>query len=320
MSRGETENEDEQQSENTSKSRRKSWRRSKPEPPLESYIPPYLRRVIIPYHGDFCQTTLYHPRLLAHLMAEGFLPIATRGALLPKLHLYRSVIEVSEHHVPKSTRKKSKRFEVTLNREFDRVVDKCHEQHEHCWLYPPLVQAFRAIHLQGDGMEVKVAQPVGPVRVRVLSMEVWSGQELVAGELGYSVGGCYTSLTGFSSVDSSGSVQLAALGRLLKACGFGLWDLGMDMEYKRNMGAQLYVRSKFVEAFHELRTDEEAVLRLPPGQVNAKEVIDNMPLLIQQMDNGDKRSGIPQEGSSKHPIAKKHKKGMSSNAGTTLRC
>lgn len=308
MSKGEIENEDEQHSEKTLKSRRKSWRRSKPEPSLESYIPPYLRRVIIPYHGDFCQTTIYHPRLLAHLMAEGFLPIATLGALLPKLHLYRSVITLNDQHVQKSTRKKSKRFEVTLNRAFDRVVEKCHEQHQHCWLYPPLVQAFRAIHLQSEGMEAQVVETGSPVTVKVHSIEVWSNEELVAGELGYSVGGCYTSLTGFSSVDSAGSVQLAALGRLLKACGFGLWDLGMDMEYKRKMGAQLYVRSKFVEIFHQLRIDREAVLRLPPERVNAKEMIDNMSNLIQQMDNGDKRSGNPQESSSNHPIAKKHKK------------
>mmetsp|Transcript_27652 Transcript_27652/g.41853 ORF Transcript_27652/g.41853 Transcript_27652/m.41853 type:complete len:309 (+) Transcript_27652:132-1058(+) len=307
MSKGETEdNDDEKQSEKTQKPRRRSWRRCKPEPSLESYIPPYLRRVIIPYHGDFCQTTIYHPRLLVHLMAEGFLPIATRGALLPKLHLQRSVIPLNDHHVPKSTRKKSKRFEMTLNREFDRIVEKCHEQHQHCWLYPPLVKALRAIHEQSQGVEAQVAEAVGPVRVHVHSIEVWMGEQLVAGELGFSVGGCYTSLTGFSSVDSSGSVQLAALGRLLRACGFGLWDLGMDMQYKRDMGAQLYVRSKFVETFHLLRVDEEAVLRLPPGQVNAREVIDNIPTLLQQMADGDKRNGSSPENSQRH-VAKKSK-------------
>ena len=42
---------------------------------------------------------------------------------------------------------------------------------------------------------------------------------LVAGELGYKVGNVYTSLTGAKEINSAGSVQLYALGRLLAACG-----------------------------------------------------------------------------------------------------
>ena len=54
---------------------------------LESYIPPHLRQYVKPYHGDFCYTPIFHPSLIAQLMREGFLPIACRDFLLPKLHL-----------------------------------------------------------------------------------------------------------------------------------------------------------------------------------------------------------------------------------------
>lgn len=76
---------------------------------------------------------------------------------------------------------------------------------------------------------------------------------LVAGELGYTVGTMYTSLTGFSSADGAGTVQLAATGRVLQAAGFDAWDLGMDMAYKRRMGAARVARRPFVGLVRQCR-------------------------------------------------------------------
>jgi hypothetical protein len=91
-------------------------------------------------------------------------------------------------------------------------------------------------------------------RIRLYSVECWNTDGvLVAGELGYTVGSCYTSLTGFSNTSSAGSVQLAALGSQLVQQGFTLWDLGMDMEYKRKLGATLMPRRDFVRHVQSVR-------------------------------------------------------------------
>ena len=37
-----------------------------------------------------------------------------------------------------------------------------------------------------------------------------------------------------------------ALGNLLAECGFEYWDLGMDLEYKRRLGAELVNRDDFL--------------------------------------------------------------------------
>mmetsp|Transcript_72 Transcript_72/g.153 ORF Transcript_72/g.153 Transcript_72/m.153 type:complete len:325 (+) Transcript_72:66-1040(+) len=265
--------------------RRNRWKQKKVG--IEGYIPPYLRRFVTPYHGDFCYTRTYHFRLVAQLMMEGFLPIATDGVMLPKLHSERCVVTLPESlHISKSTRKKSKKFRFSVNRAFDRVVEECRRQHGHrCWLYPELVEVFKQIHQAGQVNAVVVPKtPNTDARqescpVRLYSIEVWNDEtgDLVAGELGYTVGSIYTSLTGFSSQDSAGSVQLAALGRLLSTLGFSLWDLGMDMAYKQSLGSHLMARDDFLEHVKNVRVSKgHLVLPAPVGIFNCKDLIDQV--------------------------------------------
>ena len=76
--------------------------------------------------------------------------------------------------------------------------------------------------------------------------------EPIAGEIGFSVGGVYTSLSGFSaerSTRSVGTCQLVLLGRWLKLRGYAFWSLGHcyspAMDYKRQLGHRIYTREQF---------------------------------------------------------------------------
>ena len=233
---------------------------------LQSFIPSHLRQYVKPYHGDFCYTPIFHSSLMAQLMREGFLPIACADFLLPKLHLQRCVIHpVTNLHTPKSVKKKAKNFDFTLNTAFDAVVEGCRSQHgSHCWLYPALVHSFKKIfknHSRG---------------VRLYSVEVWKADtgKLAAGELGYTVGTIYTSLTGFTAEDSAGSVQLAALGKLLAQNDFTIWDLGMEMSYKTSLGSHLMPRQEFVD---HVRAVRDIDIPLPTGRRNCCDLIDYAP-------------------------------------------
>lgn len=298
----------------TGEEKSKWFQRRRKEETIEKFIPYYLRTLVLPYHGDFCFSRVFHYKLLSQLCSEGFLPIATDGVLLPKLHAQRCVISLPDDlHVSKSTRKKAKHFTFTVNRAFDRVVAGCQRQHgDRCWLYPPLVRAFKEINERGK-VDAEVFQEDGRSStgrvcpVRLYSIEIWDSEgDLVAGELGYTVGSIYTSLTGFSSQDSAGSIQLSALGRLLSTLGFSLWDLGkrqlqgakhavlirnpyfgflitlgMEMPYKFSLGSKLMPRQQFLDHVRGVR-ETKGNLLLPTSHdpFNAKSLIDQTELRI----------------------------------------
>ena len=60
--------------------------------PPDFFLPPYLRRYVHHSQGDFFVSSSFDPRLIAELMYEGFLPIASPRYLVPKLHKHRCVI------------------------------------------------------------------------------------------------------------------------------------------------------------------------------------------------------------------------------------
>ena len=84
----------------------------------------------------------------------------------------------------------------------------------------------------------------------------------MAGELGYSVGKCYTSLSGFRLKDASGAgtVQCCAVAKLLLRCGFTMWDLGMGMQYKYDLGARDLPRDEYLRLLGECRDGDDSEL------------------------------------------------------------
>ena len=175
-------------------------------------------------------------------MSIGFGHGVRLGAL--KLHHDRCVVAPEKIHFSKSTKRKSKKFYLKVNRNYQAVIDGVVDQHGRDWLMQPLANSFAYINAHPDEFQI-----------RCYSIELYDKQtdELVAGELGYVCGSIYTSQTGFRTVSSSGSVQLYLMSELLKERGCTLIDFGMMMEYKEDMGCETIPRAEWRQTIKEQR-------------------------------------------------------------------
>ncbi len=163
--------------------------------------------------------------------------------LLPEMLTSYALLDFSDLHISKKARKllKRKKLEIEIGQNLDEVHEGLERRHRHNWLTPQYLDTLKAT----EGLDEKFS---------VISVLIREDGAVVAGEIGYVTGRCYTSLSGFSSEEkryrSYGSAQLVLLARYLKENGFAFWNLGQPyMEYKFALGARIYGRKEFLERF-----------------------------------------------------------------------
>ena len=202
--------------------------------------------------SEFCASLRTDPEMVGKAAASGYIPmgleVGSRSALLVKLNTQRCILEFPHLHVGKSTRRRARGLHIVTDRDAARCLEAIVDYHPERWLIEPLCRSLLSLH----------QKPRYGVAVR--SVEIYRGERLVAGEIGYTCGAVYTSLSGFHRESGAGSVQLACLGRALADRGFAFWDLGMEVDYKLRLGAHLVSRDQFLTRFR--RRSETPELRL----------------------------------------------------------
>ena len=205
--------------------------------------------------SEFCVSPRLDPEMVAGTCYHGCMPMGLeldgQQLLLIKCHEERSVLDFADLHTSASTARRARGLSLEIDRDFRGCLAAIVSAHPDRWLVDGLCDSLLSLHQ---------APLLG---VRVHSIEVYDGGELVAGEVGYGCGAVYTSLAGFHRRSGAGSVQLGCLGRILESGGFGFWDLGMDIEYKRRLGSHLLAWKEFLERFRAER-DREATLAPGP--------------------------------------------------------
>mmetsp|Transcript_36689 Transcript_36689/g.80424 ORF Transcript_36689/g.80424 Transcript_36689/m.80424 type:complete len:308 (-) Transcript_36689:141-1064(-) len=222
----------------------------------------------LPDGGEFLIADLRSDQRTASLIAlliwHGFLPMAGGGQLLPKIHKKRCILESpSDVHIGRKVRRRAKGFHLTVDTAWSEVVRGIQEltytrQKGDCWLSDAIAAAYQAVNKLDSKLRRGVA---------FHSIELWhtASGKLVAGEIGYTCGKVYSSCTGFAmktEYPGMGSVQMAGLGRWLARCGFAVWDLGMELDYKLELGGRMVSRADWIRRIRALR-GETAALVLP---------------------------------------------------------
>ncbi len=190
------------------------------------------------------------------LARAGFISISFRDSehgtlLLPELQRRYAVLDWENLHVSSRIRKlmrsgqlEEEGIELCVLSNHERVLERVLGYHgrESTWLTEPYCELLGRLPT-GDQTDFALH-----------GVELWSRKRnrLVAGEIGYTMGATYTSLSGFCTRPDPrwrgfGTLQMVLLAERLKGCGFAFWNMGHpEQAYKRALGAKLVERKIFL--------------------------------------------------------------------------
>lgn len=190
---------------------------------------------------------------------EGFISVSmlhqnTIPILLPEIQFSYAVLNWKNIHISKKIKKminteklKSCYLKITDNPNncYNGICNKFKDKN---WLSERYLDLLQEVNSYQQDTNFKL-----------LCTELWYKDKIVAGEIGYSIGSIYTSLTGFIDQDKKqfnnmGKVQLLCLAQLLISSEYTFWNLGHpQLEYKIDLGAIEVNRSNFLKMWTKHR-------------------------------------------------------------------
>jgi leucyl/phenylalanyl-tRNA--protein transferase len=152
----------------------------------------------------------------------------------------RTVLYPGRFRITRSLRKtlRKGRFQVTLDRAFERVVRACAAPRQGSagtWITPEVAAAYIRLHNKGYAH----------------SAECWLGDRLVGGLYGVALGRVYFGESMFSHVTDASKVTLAWLVRQLESWGFALIDCQVHSAHLASLGAEQIPRATFIRQLDE---------------------------------------------------------------------
>lgn len=146
----------------------------------------------------------------------------------------RAILELDELRVSRSLRKSRRQFQVTVDRNFEAVIDGCAAvapDRPSTWITRDLRRAYLELHHRGFAH----------------SIETWRDGVLVGGLYGVGVQGLFAGESMFSRVSDASKVALMELVRRLTLGGYVLLDIQQATPHMLRMGAREISRKVYLQ-------------------------------------------------------------------------
>ncbi len=159
----------------------------------------------------------------------------------------RTIFSLNEYRPSRSLKRfiKKTKFTVTLNKDFEAVIENCslpRSHQESTWISREMKRAYLNLHQQ------KLAH----------SVEVWQNEDLIGGIYGVAIGKLFCGESMFSGISNGSKVALAYLIEHLKTQQFPIIDCQVENPHLISLGAQNITREKYM-AFVEKAKNEVVV-------------------------------------------------------------
>jgi len=209
----------------------------------------------------------WDPEFYVALARAGFICISVQHpefgtVLIAELQQSYAVLDWENLHCSRNLRKltasgllEEEGVELRVANASDRLLDRLADYHgEDSWISSPYRSLVRELaESENESFAIH-------------GVELWSARrdELIAGELGYTIGATYTSLSGFCVREDRrwrhfGTLQQILLARTLQEKGYAFWNMGhISMPYKIALGARIVPREAFLERWCAARDTNSA--------------------------------------------------------------
>lgn len=149
----------------------------------------------------------------------------------------RGVIPLDGLHVSRSLRRSSRRFRVTVDSEFRRVMELCGDpRRPHGWINTDFIDAYCELHRRGFAHSIEVRDDSG---------------ELVGGLYGVRIGRFVAGESMFHLASDASKVAVAAVVDAMRVGGLALFDVQWTTDHLRSLGAIDVPRDAYLTALAE---------------------------------------------------------------------
>jgi leucyl/phenylalanyl-tRNA---protein transferase len=144
----------------------------------------------------------------------------------------RAILEPANLHVSRSLRRTLRQgvFEVTFDRDFERVMRDCGVREAGTWILPEMIDAYVELHRRGHAH----------------SFEVWQDGELAGGLYGVNRGALFAAESMFHRRTDASKVALVYAVQSLFAAGIRLFDVQLLTSHLASMGAVEISRTAYL--------------------------------------------------------------------------